>query len=124
MTYDNNGPIYSTLTGKGDGYLCQPSYGCAPCYGCLGGPNTYADQESCISSCSNKAFKCGTMNFVCWYDPGVETTVWDMNGGTGCYAGTPDGSCPLGGYYPVGDLPPTPCLQFATASLDMYCPGT
>jgi hypothetical protein len=129
MVYDNNeGPIYSTLTGKGDGYLCQPSFGCAPCYGCLGGPNTYADQESCISSCSNKSFKCGTMNFTCWYDEGASApggghgaTVWEMRGGTGCFNG--DGSCPLGGQYEVGSLPPTPCTEGATASLDMYCPG-
>jgi hypothetical protein len=52
MIYNNSGPIYSTLTGKGDGYLCQPSYGCAPCYGCLGGPNTYADLSSCRANCS------------------------------------------------------------------------
>lgn len=52
MVYYNDGPIYSVLTGKGDGYLCQGSLGCAPCYGCLGGPNTYADQQTCFSSCN------------------------------------------------------------------------
>jgi hypothetical protein len=49
--YNNTGPIYSVLTGKGDGYLCQGGLGCAPCYSCLGGPNTYADLNTCQQNC-------------------------------------------------------------------------
>ena len=123
MTYDNDGPIYSMLSGgkpTWEWVTCQA--GKAICQEAPQGP--FISKGDCESFNQQYCpdFKCGTMNFTCWYDGGAGTTVWEMRGGTVCFNG--DDSCPLGGYYPVGSLPPTPCIEGATASLDMYCPGT
>lgn len=72
MAYDNDGPIYSTLYVKGDGYLCQgPIGGCAPCVGCLGNPNTYASSQECTDGCAGNcsggeydSYKCSYWVYV------------------------------------------------------------
>jgi hypothetical protein len=122
MVYNNNGPIYSVLSGgkpMWEWVNCQA--GKAFCQEAPQGP--FISKGDCESFNQQYCldFKCGTMNFTCWYDEGPGTTVWEMRGGTGCV--NDYRLCPLGGQYEVGSLPPTPCTEGDTFSLDVYCPG-